>query len=74
MGDSGESVGLWNVTDTHCAFTGMRKGRGIFGIAKYETTRAADKAADLAIYATPNPTWLSDSSSGVSYTAGSSGE
>lgn len=71
--DSGESVGLWNVTDTHCAFTGMRRGKGNFGMAIYETTRAFAVASDLQVYATPNPTWLSDASTGVSYLAGSSG-
>lgn len=76
MADSGENVGLWNVTDTHAAFTGMRRGKGNFGLAIYDTAgaRAVAFAADLEPYATPNPTWLSDATSGVSHLAGSSGE
>lgn len=74
MANSGESVGLWNVTDDHVAWTGMRLGRGIFGMGIYTETGASRTAADageITPYAVPNPTWLADASSGVSYLGGS---
>lgn len=45
--DSVETIGLWNMTDTHVAFTGMRMGKGNFGIAIYNTNRAFATAASL---------------------------
>lgn len=61
---------LYGGTDTHAAFTGMRLGKGVFGIAiMSETTlanRAATVAADLASYAVPSTPWLNDATSGVS--------
>ena len=66
MADSTETVGLWNTTDTHVAFTGMRLGKGVFSMAIFsDTTRAASSAADTSPYATPSPVWLNATASGV---------
>lgn len=68
MANSGESVGLWNVTDTHVAFTGMRLGKGVFSMAILSTTRGFATAADTDPYGVPSPVWLSATATGVSYT------
>lgn len=65
--NSTQGVGMWNTTDTHIAFTGMRLGKGVFSMAIFETNRAFATAADTAVYAVPNPTWLASAASGVSY-------
>jgi len=41
MADSSETEGMWNTTDTHVAFTGMRLGKGVFSMTTFsDTTRA----------------------------------
>jgi len=65
--NSGESVGMWNTTDTHVAFTGMRLGKGVFSMAIFETTRVVAVAADTLTYAAATKNWLSSAASGVSY-------
>jgi len=57
---------MWNTTDTHVAFTGMRLGKGVFSMTTFsDTTRAAASAADTTPYATPSPVWLNAVASGV---------
>ena len=60
--------GLWNVTDTHVAYTGMRLGKGIFSLILMSTTRTEDVSADLKNETTPTtPIWMSVAASGINY-------
>lgn len=73
--NSGDSVGLWNTTDTHVAWTGMRLGKGVFSLALFNTTTAAARTAllagDVKAEGTPTtPIWMSDAATGVSYNTG----
>jgi hypothetical protein len=74
LAGSSDAVGLFNATDTHVAWTGMRLGKGIFGLAIFSET-GADARTGVATtktspFGTPSPAWLSDAESGVSYNTG----
>jgi len=68
---------LWDVVDTHVAWTGMRLGKGIFSLGKF-TAAAGGKTSKLAANVTNEttptaPIWMSGTVSGYSQTTASNG-
>jgi len=63
------TTSLWNVTDTHVAYTGMRLGKGIFSLMLLNTaSRVENVAANLKNETTPvAPIWMSVATSGINY-------